>query len=76
VPYAKKKTIAAWRREIVEARIKLAEGNLPPYGVRELWTIVDCREACIKLGGGNFEAEMELVDREIEAELMPRRRTG
>jgi hypothetical protein len=73
VPYATKKTIAAWRLEIVQARIKLAGENLAPETIRELWTIVDCREACIKLGGGNFEAEMELVDREIEAALTPRR---
>jgi hypothetical protein len=76
VPYATKKTIAAWRHEIVKARIKLADENLPAHTIRELWTIIDCREACIKLGGTDFEAEMELVDREIEAELTPRRRAG
>jgi hypothetical protein len=73
VPYANEKTIAAWRCEITQARIKLADETLAPETIRELWTIVDCREACIKLGGGNFEAEMELVDREIEAKLIPRR---
>ena len=76
MPYATKKTIAAWRSEIVQARIKLANENLSPETIRELWTIVDCREACIKLGGGDLEAEMELVDREIEAALMPRRHAG
>jgi len=76
VPYATKKTIAAWRFEIVQARIRLTDENLAPETIRELWTIVDCREACIKLGGGDFEAEMELVDREIEAALMPRRQAS
>jgi len=76
VPYATQKTIAAWRREIVQARIKLANGGLTHPAVRELWTIVDCREACLKLSGADFEAQMELVDREIEDALRPRRRTG
>jgi hypothetical protein len=70
VPYATKKTIAAWRHEIVQARIKLANDNLPGARIRELWTIVDCREACLKLGGADFEAEMELVDREIERQSL------
>ena len=73
MPYATKKTIAAWRREIVQARIKLASDGLPSATIRELWTIVDCREACLKLSGADFKAEMELVDRKMEAELMPKR---
>lgn len=73
MPYATKKTIAAWRREIVRARIQLADDNLPAARIRELWTIIDCREACLKLGGADFESEMELVDREIEAALTPLR---
>ena len=76
MPYATRKTIAGWRREIVQARIKLASDFLSPETIRELWTIVDCREACLKLGGADFDAEMELVDREIEAELRPKRRAG
>ena len=76
MPYATKKTIAAWRREIVLARIRLANDNLSTETVRELWTIVDCREACLKLSGADFQAEMELVDREIEVELTPRRHAG
>jgi hypothetical protein len=76
VPYATKKTIAAWRREIVLARIRLANDNLSTETVRELWAIVDCREACLKLSGADFQAEMELVDREIELELTPRRHAG
>jgi hypothetical protein len=76
VPYATKKTLATWRREIVEARLKLASPHLSRDAIRELWTIVDCREACIKLGGADFEQEMELVDRELEIALSPKRRTG
>jgi hypothetical protein len=76
VPYATKETIAAWRHEIVLARIRLANDNLSTETIRELWTIVDCRESCLKLSGADFQAEMELVDREIEVELTPRRHAG
>lgn len=76
MPYATEKTIAAWRREIVQARIKLRSGDISYPAIRELWTVVDCREACIKLSGANFGAQMELIDREIEDALRPRRRTS
>ena len=68
--------LSEWRREIVKARIRLAESALSAQLERELWTIVDCREACIKLSGADFDAEMERVDREIEAALRPRRRAS
>ena len=68
--------LSEWRREIVKARIRLAESALSTQLERELWTIVDCREACIKLSGADFDAEMELVDREIEAALRPRRQAS
>jgi hypothetical protein len=68
--------LSEWRDEIVRARIRLAESPLPPLLERELWTIVDCREACIKLSGADFHVEMELVDREIEAALRPRKRAS
>ena len=65
-----------WRHEIVKARIRLAETPLSAQLEREFWIIVDCREACIKLSGADFDAEMERVDREIEAALRPRRRAS
>ena len=74
MPYADVSRLAEWRREIVEARIKLADDNLSADRQRELWTVVDCREACIQLSGADFPAQLEQIDREIEAELQPRRR--
>jgi hypothetical protein len=74
VPYADLPRLAEWRREIVSARIKLADSSLPAHKLRDLWTVVDCREACIQLSGADFPAQLELIDREIENELHPRRR--
>jgi hypothetical protein len=76
VPTITSHRLCEWRREIVQARIRLAESPLPRQLERELWTIVDCREACIKLSGADFAAEMEQVDREIERALRPRRRAS
>jgi hypothetical protein len=39
------------------------------------WAIIDVIEACIKMSGGNYEAQMELIDREVE-ERLTRRRCG
>ena len=74
MPYADVSRLAEWRREIVKARIKLADDNLSADMQRELWTVVDCREACIQLSGADFAAQLEQIDRAIEAELQPRRR--
>ena len=74
MPYADVSRLAEWRREIVEARIKLADDNLSADRQRELWTVVDCREACIQMSGADFPAQLEKIDRGIEAELQPRRR--
>jgi hypothetical protein len=76
VPTVTPHRLSEWRHDIVEARIRLAESPLPPQLERELWTIIDCREACIKLSGADFDAEMERVDREIEAALRPRKRAS
>ena len=51
-----------WRREIVQARIRLAD-----YTQRaELWRIVDYREWRLKMLVADFPAELERIDREIE----------
>lgn len=59
----------SWRREIVQARIKLADRNLSPAQRSELWQIVDIREWCLKMLVADFPAELERIDREIENEL-------
>lgn len=59
----------SWRREIVKARIKLADDDVPYTKRRELWQVVDCREWCLKMLVADFPAELELIDREIENEL-------
>ena len=59
----------SWRREIVQARIKLADDGLSYHQRRELWQVVDCREWCLKLLVQDFPAELERIDREIENEL-------
>jgi hypothetical protein len=73
VPYANESRLAEWRREIVKARIKLADDFLPQmlYGGSGL---SDCREACSQMSEADFSAQLELIDREIEHELQPRRR--
>jgi hypothetical protein len=59
----------SWRRDIVQARIKLANDGLSYTQRRELWQIVDVREWCLKMLVQDFPAELEQIDREIEYEL-------
>ncbi len=59
----------AWRREIVQARIRLADDDLTRTQRTELWRIVDYREWCLKMLVADFPAELERIDREIESEL-------
>jgi uncharacterized damage-inducible protein DinB len=59
----------AWRREIVRARIALADGRLSASRRAELWHIVDQRELWLKRLVRDFPAELERIDREIENEL-------
>jgi len=60
---------SSWRREIVQARIRLADERLSYTQRRELWQIVDVREWCLKMLVRDFPAELEQIDREIEHEL-------
>ena len=71
MPFSLAKCIADWRREIVEARIELADEHIASSRCHELWSIVDTREWLINLAAANFEAELELIDRQLEAELRP-----
>ena len=59
----------SWRREIVQARIKLADSTLSHAQRLELWQIVDCREWCLKVLVPDFAEELERIDREIEHTL-------
>jgi hypothetical protein len=59
----------AWRREIVQARIRLADNDLSRAQEAELWQVVDCREWCLRMVVEDFPAELERIDREIEDEL-------
>lgn len=59
----------SWRREIVQARIKLADEGLTHRQRAELWQVVDCREWCLKMLVPDFHAELERIDREIEHAL-------
>ena len=59
----------SWRRDIVQARIKLADEGLTYHQRTELWQVVDCREWCLKMLVQDFPAELERIDREIENDL-------
>lgn len=61
--------VALWRRDIVKARIRLVSENLTPQRQDAIWSGIDCREWFIKILADDFHAEMEVIDRMIEAEL-------
>ena len=61
--------IALSRQEITRARIKLVSSDHTPEQDRELWQIVDCLEWLIKMLAPSYEAELEQIDRELEARL-------
>jgi hypothetical protein len=58
-----------WLREIVKARIELADESLSSARRAELWQVVDCCEWSLKLLVADFPAELERIDRDIEAAL-------
>ena len=60
--------VALWRRDIVKARIKLVSEQLPAPRQDAIWSI-DCREWFIKMVADDYHAEMEMIDRMLEAEL-------
>lgn len=64
--------VAHWRREIVQARIKMVSERLSARQEAELWNAIEARERYIKLAARNFEAELEQIDREIEHALRRR----
>ena len=61
------------RTGIVTTRIKLASNrNLSAAQASELWQMVDAQEWLIKMAAKDYEAELEQIDRELEAELRSR----
>ena len=58
-----------WRRDIVQARIRLADEGLSRVQRAELWRIVERREGSLKMLVADFAEELERIDREIEDEL-------
>ena len=61
--------VALWRRDIVKARIRLVSENLSVQRQDSIWYGIDCREWFIKMVADDFHAELETIDRMIEAEL-------
>jgi hypothetical protein len=74
VPVVAEDELARWRAEIVEYRLLISE-DMAPEIARAYWAIIDVIEACIKMSGVSYEAQLELIDREIE-ERLTRRRYG
>lgn len=56
------------RQQIVNARIKLAE-DCSPRQEAELWQVVDCIEALVKMHARCFQTELEQIDRALERRL-------
>ena len=57
------------RHQIVNARIKLAGNCISPADQTELWQVIDCIEALVKMRAQCFEAELEQIDRQLEQYL-------
>ena len=65
-----RRLIARCRKEIVSARIRLATDRaLNREGRDALWTLVDSREMFVKMVAKDYSAELEQIDRELEAVL-------
>ena len=57
------------QHQIVNVRIKLTENFISPADQTELWQIVDCIEALVKMRAQCFETELEQIDRQLEHRL-------
>jgi hypothetical protein len=65
-----KELLALCRKDIVAARIKLAlDRALTPQQRDEWWHLIDAREWFVKMVAQDFTAQLEQIDRELEAEL-------
>jgi hypothetical protein len=54
------------RHHIVIARAKLALEPLAPSAEAELWQVIECIEALVKMRARCFATELELIDRQLE----------
>jgi hypothetical protein len=58
------------RKHIVDARMNMSTNRMLTNGQRnDLWLLVDSREWFIRMVAKNYNAEIEQIDRELEAEL-------
>ncbi len=65
-----KRLIGRCRKDIAVARLKLGTNRTLSDAQRsELWLLVDSREWFIRMVAKDYPAELELIDRQIEAEL-------
>jgi hypothetical protein len=65
-----KRLIAMCREHIVDARMKLSTNRMLTDGQRnDLWLLIDSREWFIRMVAKNYNAELEQIDRGLEAEL-------
>jgi hypothetical protein len=67
--FSARQLVARWRQDIVKARIRLISEDLTPTLQDAIWSGIDCREWFIKMLAEDFHAEMETIDRMMEAEL-------
>jgi len=58
-----------FRRDVVNAWIKLASSSVTPEQQRDLWKIIDCHEWFVRALTCTYEAELEQIDRDLEAAL-------
>ena len=67
-----KRLLAFCRTDIIFARKKLATERALDEKARDgLWFIIEAREWVLKHISGDFKAEIEQVERELERELNP-----
>ena len=65
-----KRLIAFCRKDVAAARLKLGTSRALSDAQRsELWGLVDRHEWFIRMVAKDYAAELELIDRELEAEL-------
>ena len=65
-----KRQISLCRKDIVAARLRLsADRMLSDTQRSELWRLVDGSEWFIRMVAKDYQAELERIDRELEAEL-------
>jgi hypothetical protein len=65
-----KTLLALCRKDVVKARMTLAtDRTLTDEQRSALWHLVDSREWFLKLVSEDYKAQLEQIDRELEAEL-------